>query len=218
MHLSEEVNGNESLPNAIADHLRNQIVRGTLLPGSHLGQTQLAEQYGRSKVPVREALKRLATEGFLRHDRNRGYFVAPLDEGEARQLYKLRRWIERDLLESAAWPDADQVAAFRAMFDRVDAMDKRRDFEAWAAELARLRHAIFDLSPQKTLLQEATRLWTLTDRYRALLPRDDGGSPERALIDALEARDRERLVADYLAGRARVEEALDQAFSASRFG
>ncbi|MEO0031712.1 MAG: hypothetical protein RIS94_1470 [Pseudomonadota bacterium] len=214
--MSDAVNGNESLPNAIADHLRNQIVRGTLLPGSHLGQTQLAEQYGRSKVPVREALKLLATEGFLRHDRNRGYFVSQLDADEARQLYKLRRWIEQDLLETAAWPDAEKVAGFRTTFDQLDRIDKRKDFEAWAAELARVRYAIFDLSPQKALLQEAMRLWTLTDRYRALLPRDDSGSPERALVDALEARDRKRLVADYLAGRARVEDALEQAFSATR--
>src|SRR6188768_3857444 len=94
----------DSLPSLVADELRGLIVRGTLLPGEHLGQTQLAERFGRSKVPVREALKLLATEGFLRHDRNRGYFVSRLDLHEARQLYSLRRWIESQLLETAEWP------------------------------------------------------------------------------------------------------------------
>jgi len=203
----------DSLPNVVADELRGLIVRGTLLPGEHLGQTQLAERFGRSKVPIREALKLLATEGFLRHDRNRGYFVAPLDHEEAVQLYKLRRWLEAELLASARWPDDREIAAFRAKFDVLDAIDQRSDYHRWAQALEQLRYAIFDLSPQKVLLREAIRLWTLTDRYRALMPREVGESPERRLLDALQARDRGRLMSDYLAARATVEAALEQAFT-----
>jgi len=210
-NVSEQNAANGSLPNVVADELRSLIVRGTLLPGEHLGQTQLAERFGRSKVPIRESLKLLATEGFLRHDRNRGYFVSPLDYEEALQLYKLRRWLEAELLSSAQWPDDAQIAAFRAQFDALDAMDQRADFNRWAQALEQLRYAIFDLSPQKVLLREAIRLWTLTDRYRALMPRQVGESPERKLIDALQARDRGRLISDYLAARATVEAALEQA-------
>lgn len=205
-----------SLPNVVADELRSLIVRGALLPGEHLGQTQLAGRFGRSKVPIREALKLLATEGFLRHDRNRGYFVAPLDYAEAVQLYKLRRWLEAELLASAQWPDDAQIARFRAQFDALDEIDQRADFMRWSQALEQLRYAIFDLSPQKILLREAIRLWTLTDRYRALMPREVGESPERRLIDALQARDRGRLMSDYLAARAAVEAALEQAFQADR--
>lgn len=203
---------NGSLPNVVADELRSLIVRGALLPGEHLGQTQLAERFGRSKVPIREALKLLSTEGFLRHDRNRGYFVSPLDYEEAVQLYKLRRWLEAELLSSARWPEEEEIAAFRTQFDYLDGIDRRADFSRWAVELERLRYAIFDLSPQKILLREATRLWTLTDRYRALMQREQGESPERSLIDALQARDRGRLMSDYLAARATIEAALEQAF------
>jgi DNA-binding GntR family transcriptional regulator len=227
MNLGRQRNGNggtvsangdetDSLPNVVADELRSLIVRGTLLPGEHLGQTQLAERFGRSKVPIREALKLLSTEGFLRHDRNRGYFVAPLDYDEAVQLYKLRRWLEAELLASTEWPDAKTIAEFRKQFDALDRIDQRGDFGRWAQALARLRYAIFDLSPQKVLLREAIRLWTLTDRYRALMPRDLGESPERKLIDALEVRDRGRLMSDYLAARTVVEAALDQAFQRER--
>lgn len=203
--------GNGSLPNVVAEELRGLIVRGTLLPGEHLGQTQLAERFGRSKVPIREALKLLATEGLLQHDHNRGYFVTRLDLDEARQLYKLRRWLEMELLQTAEWPTKQQIKQFNTRFDALDKMDQRADFPAWTRELEQLRHAIFDLSPQKVLLREATRLWTLTDRYRALLPREKGESPERGMLQALEAQDRERLLADYLAARAKIEGALEQA-------
>ncbi|AJP72553.1 GntR family transcriptional regulator [Sphingomonas hengshuiensis] len=201
-----------ALPNQVADNLRAMIVRGSLLPGEHLGQTQLAERFGRSKVPIREALKLLATEGFLRHDRNRGYFVSPLEIEEARQLYKLRSWLESELLQTAEWPDDTQLAAFRAQFDAVDAIDQGKEFQRWASSLEQLRYALFDLSPEKLLLREAMRLWRLTDRYRALMPRTMAESPERKLIDALAARDRKALLSGYLAGRAEIESALEKVF------
>ena len=200
-----------ALPGSVAQELRGLIVRGALLPGEHLGQTELAARFGRSKVPIREALKHLATEGFLRHDRNRGYFVAPLDLGEAMQLYKLRRWLESELLESARWPDADELAALRAACDAVAAVDPARDYDGWSRALEELRYAIFDLSPHKLLLNEAIRSWRLTDRYRGFLPRNIGQSPERALVDALERRDRAQLLATYHAVRDTVEGLLAEA-------
>ncbi|MEO9132535.1 MAG: GntR family transcriptional regulator [Sphingomonas sp.] len=211
--MDEYSESEDSLPTFVADELRSLIVRGTLLPGEHLGQTQLARRFGRSKVPIREALNLLATEGFLRHDRNRGYFVPPLDYGEAVQLYKLRQWLEVELLKSAEWPEAEQIDDLRGRFDALDLLSQHRDFERWSEMLGQLRVSIFDLSPQKLLLREARRLWTLTDRYRALFPRNIEASPERKLIDALEARDREHLIAEYLAARARIEAALRAAFN-----
>lgn len=204
---------NASLPNMVADELRALIVRGTLLPGEHLGQTQLADRFGRSKVPVREALKLLATEGFLRHDRNRGYFVAPLEIDEARQLYRLRRWIESELLETVEWPDKARLAELRAQFDRLEKIDQAKDYQAWSGALAELRYSLFDLSPHKALLREATRLWMLTDRYRALMPREEGESQERRLIAALEKRDRKALLKEFQEARAAVETALENAIS-----
>ncbi|MCW2394057.1 MULTISPECIES: GntR family transcriptional regulator [unclassified Sphingobium] len=214
--MATQIDMGDSLPNVVADELRALIVRGTLLPGEHLGQTQLADRFGRSKVPIREALKLLAAEGFLRHDHNRGYFVAPLELEEARQLYKLRRWLEAELLATAVWPTDAQIAEFRRQFDALDAMDQVSDFTNWALALENLRLALFALSPEQILLREATRLWRLTDRYRSLMPRTMGESPERKLIDALAARDRDALLADYMQARAKIEGALEQVFQHGR--
>ena len=54
------------------------IVRGALAPGVHLSQADLAETFGVSRFPVREALKLLAAETIVVHDLNRGFFVAAL--------------------------------------------------------------------------------------------------------------------------------------------
>jgi len=197
--------GGVALPDSIADQLRALIIRGVISPGEHLGQSELADRFGRSKVPIREALKQLAAEGLLRHDQNRGYFVAGLSLAEARQLYRLRRWLEADLLSHARWPDADEIADFRARFERLDALDAEGRRVEWIAQLRALRHDIFALSPDHLLLREALRLWALTDRYRSVLPRDRSGSAERQLIDAFAARDREALLTVYHADRDRIE-------------
>lgn len=201
----------DALPSSVAQELRSLIVRGALLPGEHLGQTQLAARFGRSKVPIREALKHLSTEGFLIHDRNRGYFVAPLDYEEGTQLYMLRRWLESNLLETVRWPSEREISGFRKQFDSLAKINQNKEFDKWSRALETLRYSIFDLSPQKLLLREAIRAWRLTDRYRSFFPRNEEESPERALIDALEKHDRKKLLSTYHEIRDRVEGTLYEA-------
>lgn len=195
-------------PTSAADIIRESVIRGTLSPGEHLGQTNLAERFGISKVPVREALKQLAAEGLLEHDHNRGYFVTKLSLEEAEQLYRLRRWIESELLSNARWPSTQEINALRKKFANLEKLNKQGNRSAWNQELREVRLAIFDLSPDKTLLREAKRLWSLTDRYRATLPRDTSGSAELALVDALEHRDRSALFSVYHSHRDEIETAL----------
>src|SRR6516165_11700079 len=69
--------------------LRIRIVEGQLLPGSRLQDVQLAGELGVSRTPIREALLRLAGEGLVENDPNRGFFVAPLRREEIREIYPI---------------------------------------------------------------------------------------------------------------------------------
>lgn len=195
-----------------AEQLRKHILRGLLLPGEHLGQAELATRFNMSKVPVREALKQLCAEGLLSHDHNRGYFVAPLDFDEGIQLYRLRRWVESSLLRTVRWPTAAELRHLKALSQQAQDLVEGRDREGWFAALMQLRYDIFGLSPYRTLLAEAMRLWTLTDRYRALLPASRSPAGEKGLVAALEARDRDQLLKAYWDERDRVEALLAEAF------
>jgi len=199
-----------ALSDQLVEKVRRAILRGMLHPGEHLSQTKLAEDYLVSKVPVREALKQLHAEGLLQHDRNRGYFVARTSRSEARQLYRLRRWLESELLRTANWPDEGQLAKLRDLLEIVSKPLPTSDRERWMDALGKMRFMIFDLSPDKYLLREARRLWNLTDRFRALLPPDKSASGERALIEAIAARDRKQLLAAYDADRTRIESVLEE--------
>jgi DNA-binding GntR family transcriptional regulator len=75
------------------------MLRGELQPGQWLRQDDLAASLGVSKVPVREALQRLAAEGLVTFEANRGSVVRSLTADEAEEIYALRRAIEPMLLE-----------------------------------------------------------------------------------------------------------------------
>jgi DNA-binding GntR family transcriptional regulator len=85
----------ESTASLIAGQLRDAIMRGSLAPGSQLGEAELATQLGVSRGPLREAMQRLVQEGLLRSERNRGLFVASLEPDDVRDVYTARAAIER---------------------------------------------------------------------------------------------------------------------------
>lgn len=78
-----------------------EMLRGELQPGTWLRQDELAERLGVSKIPVREALHRLAALGLLRFELNRGVVVPALSSSDAEENYGLRRAIEPELLRRA---------------------------------------------------------------------------------------------------------------------
>lgn len=202
-----------SAPTTIADNIRELISRGSLAPDVHLGQLQLAEQFGVSRVPVREALKLLASEGLIQHDPNRGFFVASMSSDEARQLYRMRHLAEADLLSTLEWPNRQQLAELRKRVKELDKLIEGARRAEWAERHREFHRAVFELSPYKVLVREVLRLWTLTDRYRSLLPiapksAGEGHSGERSLLEALEKRDRKRLLRVFDEDRNRVEEIL----------
>jgi DNA-binding GntR family transcriptional regulator len=77
------------------------IMRGEMQPGTWLRQDEMADRLGVSKIPVREALHRLAANGLLRFESNRGVVVPQLSAPEAEENYGLRRAIELELLRQA---------------------------------------------------------------------------------------------------------------------
>ena len=82
---------------AVLVELRGRILRGDLAPGSPLRQEDLAASLGVSRVPVREALRMLESEGHVTYTPHRGYRVPELDLDELDEIYHLRALIEDDL-------------------------------------------------------------------------------------------------------------------------
>jgi len=199
--MEETTKTGRGVPAKIADELRSLIARGTLAPGMRLGQTELAEQFNASRVPVREALKLLSSEGIIEHDPNRGFFVTRLSRDEAEQLFTLRHLVEDELLRSVEWPQEEQLNELEHRAAQLEQLLDSGDRSSWWNEHRDFHMLIFNLSPKKTIVREAMRLWALTDRYRALLPLPRRASEERTVVskhdltEAVRAKDRTKLLA-----------------------
>jgi DNA-binding GntR family transcriptional regulator len=88
-------------PDLIADTLRDEILRGAVAPGEPLRQEELAERFGVSRLPVRDALLRLEAQGLVHVFPNRGAFVISLSADEVREIYEMRVLLEGDIIERA---------------------------------------------------------------------------------------------------------------------
>jgi DNA-binding GntR family transcriptional regulator len=94
--------GRQSSPEVIAASLRQAIIDGQLGPGEALNQENLAKHYAVSRIPVREALRQLGSEGWIVLERNRGARVSPLSVEEVREIYEIRASLEATALRLAA--------------------------------------------------------------------------------------------------------------------
>jgi len=94
----------ERLSADVHQELLGQIVRGLFAPGQRLKDTELAEQLGVSRTPVREALLRLEREGFLSAQKHLGFSVKGLQESEILEVYPLVKLLECSALDSSSLP------------------------------------------------------------------------------------------------------------------
>jgi DNA-binding GntR family transcriptional regulator len=104
-----------SAQQAAHSRLREMIFSGALQAGQPLRQEEIARQLGLSRLPVREALNRLATEGLVELKPRRGFFVVSLKRDEIEDIFDMRAMLEAR---------AGQLATERTTTDDADAVDR----------------------------------------------------------------------------------------------
>jgi DNA-binding GntR family transcriptional regulator len=108
---------------AVANELRRMIRSGELPAGTRLRQDHLAERFGVSSTPVREALTVLARERLVRHDAHRGAVVYPPTAAEVQENFEIRLALEPLATQLAArHADAAVVLTLRELYGRLDAV------------------------------------------------------------------------------------------------
>ena len=123
---------------AILAALREAISSGQLAPGAVLRQAELAEQFGTSRIPVREALNALQAEGLVQIEPNRGAFVTTLSAEELHELFDLRVLLEVDVLRRALPQHTERSLR------RLEAIQHELDGEMEALDWLRLDRAFHD--------------------------------------------------------------------------
>jgi DNA-binding GntR family transcriptional regulator len=147
-------------------HFRDRILAGTYAPGSALRQDTLASEFGTSKIPVREALVHLQSEGLVDIYPNRGFQVRPLTTTELDEVFSLRMQIEPAAVALGAKlaTAADHAAAGMALEQLDDALASE-EFSS-SGRLNRAFHLLLIVPRLQPVASDILgRLHTLAQRY-----------------------------------------------------
>lgn len=194
---------------SIIEAMRRDIVAGALQPGTRLTEASLAERYGVSRVPIREALRGLEAEGFVESRPNAGSRVAEIPVDEADDLFAVREALEISTARRAAlrvrasFRVEDRSGEMRrvrreleAILDEGDAAVERDELDLLVELNERFHFGVAELSGSMTLLTLLRQLsrkieWLyaldafsrgkrLWPEHRVILTAIDAGDPQRA--------------------------------------
>lgn len=114
----------------VGERIRSSILNGALTPGSQLNEVELANNFGVSRGPVREAMQRLIQEGLLRSEPHRGVFVPVMTDEDVEDVYLAREVLETSAVHRIASTGRSQ-AAYQTLDRVVRAMRKAAEAEDW---------------------------------------------------------------------------------------
>jgi DNA-binding GntR family transcriptional regulator len=185
---------------AVLRELRRAIMTRELKPGDRVGQGEVAERLGVSRVPVREALKVLEAEGQVTYRPHRGFTVTELSLAELEELYLMRRLLESEAVRRAVpavdrelldrlWNLLEETESVCAAGDFLGVMEYDREFHV----------ALFERSRLPRLIQAIRVLWQNTAPYRSVFLNDPASrrrarKEHRAIVKACETGDAEGAV------------------------
>lgn len=149
----------DAMPVNLAEHvyakLKQEMHDFAIVPGDRLSEGEIGVRLGVSRTPVREALSRLRSEGFLEVEAKSGWFVKPLDFGRLDDLYDLRITLELASIE--------RLCAGSRLSARAGNADLESLKAAW-------------LVPASDRLTDAREVGTLDEQFHATLVRAAGNA------------------------------------------
>lgn len=201
-----------TLASALTTQVRQDIIKGVFAPGSRLRTKELAERYGTSLIPMREALSRLASSGFVKAEDQRGFSVPPVSKEELSDITQTRLFIESEALRrSIAHGDLAWESALIAAHHRLSRLAMVQDPQVgidpeWDQAHIAFHRALLSACDSPWLLNLSQMLRDQTARYRHLSiqpamagksakgkgPKRDVAAEHQALVDAAVARNAQR--------------------------
>jgi len=153
-----------ALSQQIANSLKEEILSGKFPPGVRIRQEDIAEQFGASRSPVREALRILEAEGLINLVAHTGAWISHLSLAECEEMYQIRERVEPLLLRLSIPAMTDSLVA--ELTDLVNQMEATNDVETFL-KLDRQFHLLSYSKAETVLVGDmVNRLWNTTQHYR----------------------------------------------------
>lgn len=185
----------QGLHDAVADRLRQYVVEGKLLPGQRLNERVLCEQMGVSRTPMREAIKKLAGEGLVRLEPNRGAVVHRLTPDEVAAAFEVVASMEAlsgELAAQRATPD--QIQHVLDLQDQMELAHRNNDLPSYYRINSEIHAAINEAAgnPVLTEMFRSINLRLQSLRFRSNLDQkkwDAAVKEHKDIANALASRD-----------------------------
>jgi DNA-binding GntR family transcriptional regulator len=184
-----------TMADAVYAALRHSIIHGELRPGARLRADALAKEMNVSRTPVRDALRKLESEGLATMSARRGLIVPELSEDGLIETFQIRAVLE-GLAARLAVDNAtpSEIAKIRELIDDLASASQRGDVDQMRDILREFRQQIYSLSHNARLLQFLTALQDRGMQF-GMSTLYTSGRPQqvleecRDLVKAIEARD-----------------------------
>ncbi|ARO28739.1 GntR family transcriptional regulator protein [Rhizobium sp. NXC14] len=154
-HAAEEVSvtekaENQPLADRLAKRIRALLISGELLPGQRVSEAGFSDRFEVSRNSLREAFRLLTKDGLLRHETNRGVFVATPNVASIMDIYRVRRMLECGALRQA-WRLHPAVKAMREAVEEAKTKREEQDWHAVGSANMKFHSAIVDLADSARL-------------------------------------------------------------------
>lgn len=189
----------QGLHDAVADRLRQYVVEGLLLPGQRLNERVLCEQMGVSRTPMREAIKKLAGEGLVRLEPNRGAVVHRLTTEEVAAAFEVVASMEALSGELAAQrATTAQIERVLSLQEQMEEAHRNSDLPGYYRINSEIHAAINEAAgnPVLTEMFRSINLRLQSLRFRSNLDQkkwDVAVQEHQQIANALASRDQAKL-------------------------
>ncbi|NLR70312.1 FCD domain-containing protein [Novosphingobium sp. ERN07] len=159
----------------VEDLVRDHILRGVFKPSAQLRMEDLKERFDVGHSPIREALSRLAGEGLVLAETNKGFRVRPLSRADLRDIAIARCAIEKEALRRSIinggddWESEVVAAMHNYRKKAANAFESADTLAAWENAHDRLHSALISACGSPRLLDLQQRLQEQHTRYRRLI-------------------------------------------------
>jgi len=191
---------NDNLSDQVYRALKREILTSALAPGNHVAEAALARRFGVSRTPVREALKRLMQDGFIRPVPGVGYDIAPITFRDLQEVFSLRIVLEGEATALATTQiSTGDLDALEALLSELKPADLTNGAEAVCLDYItanqRFHLTIARASGHARLYRLIANLIEEADRFTYLETRvvgTQGVEESLRVVAAMRARDAER--------------------------
>lgn len=156
----------QTLADQATERLRNAIQRGSLRPGTQLVERDLAQRLGMSRVPIREAIQRLAEEGLVKKSPHRGTFVYLPSPQEIEEITSLRIVLEQFVVERvmARWKP-EHEATLQAIVEQLRTAVQAQDRQHMSELDAQFHSTLWQIAEHSILLEVVSSLRQRVNRF-----------------------------------------------------